>query len=517
MKNGAIALFLLAMVFFSGCGAKELFAEWEEDWVAFEQTSLQAVSEEESEEVIPKELLDAGSVTKYNAEEQGLIRPYELQQSEHDSPRVDWAYAAFKVIEAGLIKQGDANKDTIDLSEGNYIYYAINTEEDYLANTEDDIMYLSSPYKMSIAEPFYQSFNGYSNMFIGMDGRGIVSEADAPFEEGNRDEIISSVGGLMIGESEGSIKRENSDWIITGYSCIDPTDIELVKEAILEKGALQIEYEFSMFGYDKGSYYTKYTDGVLTRNAVLIGWDDHYSKANFKEGMQPKKDGAWLVYDCMGARLGSDGYIWVSYENVGNLSVISYDVAPRSRYGTVFSHSTDGYNMMIKADAEAYTTVANIFENEEDEEISAVGIYTLVPGQQVEIEVYTNVFEGNPTSGIPAATMSITADKKGYMVYDLENTVPVGGGDAFSVVLKYLNDEQDKWSGSLGSVPVEGPTFDFTMDVQFNFHYTSSEGQSYAMRNGNWYDLSEESSAEQFGESEVLNNVFMKVLTKRKG
>lgn len=44
MKNGAIALFLLAMVFFSGCGAKELFTEWEEDWVAFEQTSLQATA-----------------------------------------------------------------------------------------------------------------------------------------------------------------------------------------------------------------------------------------------------------------------------------------------------------------------------------------------------------------------------------------------------------------------------------------------------------------------------------------
>lgn len=517
MKKRAITLLLLTMVVFAGCGSKDLFAQWEEDWAAFEQASSKAVSEEESEDVIPEELMDAGSVTKYNAEEQGLIRPYELQQAEHDSPHVDWAYAAFKVIEAGLIKQGDANKDTIDLSEGNYIYYAVNTEEDFLANQEEDIFYLSSAYGMNVTDPFYKGINGYSNLFIGMDGKGIVSETDAPFDESNKEKITSSIGGLAIGESEGRIKRENSDWIITGYSRIEPTDIAQAKELLLEKGALQIDYEFSLLGYHDGAYHTKYFGGNAIRSGVIIGWDDSYARTNFKESMRPENDGAWLVYDCMGAKLGSDGYIWVSYENPAIASLYSYDVVPRSRYGKVFSYTAIGYNQGIKADGEEYTTVANIYENPEDELITAVGIFAYSPGQQVEVEIYTNVFDANPTSGTLASSMSITADNCGYAVYDLENTVSLNGGEAFSVVLKYGNDGTDEWGGEFGIVPVEGPAFDFEMDVQYNFYFTSAKGQSYGMRNGEWYDLSEESSAEQFGESEVLNNVFMKVLTKKKG
>lgn len=136
MKKRGIALLLLTMVVFAGCGPKDRFAQWEEDL----------------------------------------------------------AYAAFKVIEAGLIKQGDANKDTIDLSEGNYIYYAVNTEEDFLANQEEDIFYLSSAYGMNVTDPFYKGINGYSNLFIGMDGKGIVSETDAPFDESNKEKLLPLSG-----------------------------------------------------------------------------------------------------------------------------------------------------------------------------------------------------------------------------------------------------------------------------------------------------------------------------------
>ncbi len=517
MKKRVIALLLCAMTLLAGCGAKDQFAEWEEDWASSEQTTVQEEgSESESIEEIPTELIGTVKVTKYNAEEQGLIRPYELSQKENDSPTVDWAYSLFKVLEAGIIKQEEADIDTIDLSEGNYIYYAINTEEDYLANPENDIMYMSSSYGMNITDTFYKGVPGFENIFNGLAGMGIVSETDVPFDESNKEKIGASIEGLMLGETQGTVKRENSDWIITGYSLADVTDIDAVKNAILQKGAVQIEYEFNEYAYENGSFFTKYSGGRDMRSAVVIGWDDSYAKTNFREDARPEHDGAWLVYDCMGAKLGSDGYIWVSYENGSTIAMISYDVVPRLRYGDVFSYSAIGYNEILKADGEEYTTAANIFETGADEEISAIGIMAFQPGQQVVVEVYTDVFDDNPTSGSLASTMTITSDAPGYKVYELDESVSVNAGEKFSVVLMYANDEKDKWSDGFGGIPVEGPAFDFSMGVDLNLYFTSAKGQSFARKNGEWYDLSEESSAEVFGERNVLNNVFMNVLMKKK-
>ena len=93
MKRRLTALVLFIMVAFAGCTQKNQFAEWEEEWAASEAASSQAVSEEDNTELIPSEMMDSENIVKYNAQEQGFIRPYELNQSEKDAPYVDWAYA----------------------------------------------------------------------------------------------------------------------------------------------------------------------------------------------------------------------------------------------------------------------------------------------------------------------------------------------------------------------------------------------------------------------------------------
>lgn len=514
MKRRLIACILLTMVALAGCAQKDQFAEWEEDWAASESAVSQDVSEAESEEVIPEELMDSAQLVKYNAAEQGLIRPYELKPTTNDAPNADWAYSAFKVIEANIIKQGKANKDTIDLSEGNFIYYAVNNETAHLANPEEDMFFLSSEYGVHSNDIYYKGISAMMYMFIGADGRGIVSESDVPFEEGNREEITSSLEGMAMADSQGDIHRTDSDWIITGIRNIDVADSELIKQEILDKGAVQIAYEFSENNYNDGAYYTKYFGGRNTRTAVVVGWDDAYPRTNFREGMQPEKDGAWLLYDCIGSMLGSDGYIWLSYENKCTTDIISYDVAERSKYGSVLSYDKLGYNNIIKANGEEYTVIANVHETEEDETVSAIGIYSLAPEQQVEVEVYIGIYDEDPSSGMLAASMSVTADAFCYQVFELPQEVSVKAGEKFSVVLKYLNDDTDEM---YGAAPTEGPGMSFSMGLQLNLFYASAEGQSFAKKDGTWYDLSREESADQFDNSvSVYNNACMKVLMKKK-
>ena len=180
----------------------------------------------------------------------------------------------------------------------------------------------------------------------------------------------------------------------------------------------------------------------------------------------------------------------------------------------MLSYDKLGYNNIIKANGEEYTVIANVHETEEDETISAIGIYTLAPEQQVEVEVYTGVYDENPDSGTLAATMSVTSDALCYQAFELPKEVSVKAGEKFSVVLKYLNDDADEM---YGGAPTEGPELRFSMGIQLNLFYASAEGQSFAKKDGTWYDLSREESADQFDNSvSVYNNACMKVLMKKK-
>lgn len=50
---------------------------------------------------------------------------------------------------------------------------------------------------------------------------------------------------------------------------------------------------------------------------MVVGWDDNYSKDNFRDGVKPEKDGAWLIRNSWGDGTGSyydQSYFWMSYE-----------------------------------------------------------------------------------------------------------------------------------------------------------------------------------------------------------
>lgn len=104
---------------------------------------------------------------------------------------------------------------------------------------------------------------------------------------------------------------------------VDVTDIayidnnkEDVKRAILENGAVESCYYDDKQYLNNSSYYYGGDPAIPVNHAIaIVGFDDNYSKDNFKEGNKPEEDGAWLIKNSWGINQYENGYMWISYED----------------------------------------------------------------------------------------------------------------------------------------------------------------------------------------------------------
>ena len=270
-----------------------------------------------------------------------------------------------------------------------------------------------------------------------------------------------------------------------------PLDNFYIKKAIIEYGAVDFSFYFNssdsnLYSEENCSYY--YTDSYyrypqLPNHAItIVGWNDSYDKNLFPS--IPSGNGAFIAKNSWGTDWGKDGYFYISYYD----SKLGYDensvftAGPLDNYDYIYQYDPLGWVETIGYTNNNTAWGANIFLATENETLKAVSFYTTDSGTNYEVYVYKNPDSGpiNSTSYELCEEGSFTYS--GYHTHLLASPVALSSGEAFSVVIKFENQDES----SKNPLAFEYP------EALYSSKANASENQSYISPDGeNWKDLTE--------------------------
>ena len=222
--------------------------------------------------------------TKYSSVDKGYVTSVKNQKTHNTC----WTFSAMATMETALLKNGYG---TYDLSEEHLDSWTTTRSNGtgWLRELND---------------------GGYSDMAMGYfaSWQGARKESDIPF-------------GYATGKTFAQVDSLGT----TEYGVTDiiklPNDIETIKTAIMDYGAVSANYaanemfsnsdETATYAYKVFANPSQIEGHAIT----VVGWNDNYSKTNFKSGYQPVNNGAWLCKNSWGDYNSLDGYFWISYED----------------------------------------------------------------------------------------------------------------------------------------------------------------------------------------------------------
>ena len=393
-------------------------------------------------------------------------------------------------------------------------------------------------------------------------GMGAISEDEMPFEN-NEDNIdISEI--------------QNKNTTTTLYDTIYFESIDDIgKTELMSKMKQVISNYGGIYAIIHGAQiisdsYNNVTGAIYCPNeseypsnhsVVIIGWDDNYSKNNFKDGNQPANDGAWIIKNSWGdmqsynltevkeelytsytkqcneagfnsaeeitdeyiiqifetnfgtgkvsidgdniiVAIGDNGYMYVSYDDANVYSELyAIEKATSTKdYDNIYQNNLLHPGLPVQMDTSDDLYIANKFTRDSsngDEMLNMVSIFTL---QEVTCRVYVNPESDDLTNlqQVSLETGDTITIEPGYHTIMLAEPVKLTG-DSFAVAMSIQ-------SGSdVQTFMVESKKVDENSEVNPNESFYTAGA---AFDAGVWMDLN---SGE---EEEYLGNVSIKAFTE---
>lgn len=302
-----------------------------------------------------------------------------------------WAFATMDMLQIGALLQGIPGAE--DLSERHLVYYTYHSVYGNRGQqTGEGTGFMDS----GNAEKCFV-YGGKYDYAVRTLGAyvGAVQEKAYPYAQ-TREALPDSVSAAY----EGAVLR------LKGAYIINADDRNAIKDKILEYGSVGITYCSSLdyYNYHTAAQYCP-VSARADHAVVIIGWDDSYSRDNFKE--KPSGDGAWLVKNSWGTVFGIEGYFWLSYEDASIAgSAYALEVTGPDTYEHIYQCDNTLLDGQITGEDSLW--VANSFVLGEGgafwEKPEAVSVMVPVGNLEYSLQIYQENGEssnGNPEKGIP--------------------------------------------------------------------------------------------------------------------
>ena len=368
-----------------------------------------------------------------------------------------WAFATLTALESSLLPE-----ESMDFSENNLIYNNILSDE----------IHDGGDYIRSMA--YLMSWNGP------------VLEADDPY-------------GSMHTTTKKKVVKHVQEAVI-----IPKGNLEKIKEMVFKYGGVESSlYMASTAAYMTNTFYNAEECAYCYKgkekpnhDVVIIGWDDHYPKENFKD-QSLKKDGAFLCINSWGEEFGKHGTFYVSYEDsqIGSLNVCYTGIEETDNYDRIYQTDLCGWIGTMGFEGSPHAYLANVYKAKEKESVESVGFYAAKASMKYEVFICRK-FDGkislNDRTHVAAQGI---LKNQGYYTIRLDQSYPVRKGDKFAVVVK-VTDSKGK---DYRLIPVEMKSEDI------DIHVDLSDGEGYISSGGEKWQSAEKQEC----------NICLKAYTKK--
>ncbi len=371
-----------------------------------------------------------------------------------------WAFAAIAAMESNFLRQGGT---ALDLSEMHLAYYTFNnsTKSKAFCNLNGN---------------FSAAMNNGGNSFF---PTALYSRLDGPVTESELPYSTSAPSASTPETYTQTLRLKDVYYLPRSSNpvTVNQSDAQrtVIKQRILDNGAVVANYYHDDDDYNNSAngtaYYNK-TTGSSNHAVTLIGWDDNFSRNNFKT--DPGINGAWLVKNSWGTNWeSSSGYFWMSYANYlteGSAYIVE-QVNPDLKayyYDALGWCSSWGYSTQNMYAANAFKATRD------GEKLIEVGLYTPDNNMSYEIYVYINQGTSMPNSpivGTHAKTLYGTISHAGYHTIALDSPVSLTKNQYFSVIVKYIGQNM---------IPIESKV------LGFSDNFTCESGSFFSQNGTTW-------------------------------